>query len=461
MKESSYTLLIIESPVLAGIIQNLIPEPVYVIATGGFCWQPVYNSEKNQLSARAVPKKSELRKELKEQAQWAGEVIIATDQDPSGDFIAWSVLRFLKTEKIKRARLQNISRNGIRKMLDNASVQDESRLTARLRNRFLIRHEWSRASLPLTMQLAGLAAVSGSSGTFQTFKDEHGNLFKSTKTFQCTSEEQIEVHSVDCEKTYIQQKPLSAFDVIFELSKNTSTASFDESNKLLQKLFQTLLPSSERSLISYPRTSEQAFYSETWETLKNQYMNIGPLNDLRPDFIQQMAAPDIPHESIYPLDLALTPEQIRGEFPKKISSLYQIIYRNTLDALKMPAAVEKAYQADSLSSQPDTRFYASGSASDKEPLSLRPVLTVADFGHALNRLGVQKPSSFGKNLDFWINEKWISIHCGIVKPGKRLAPYLSSGEIYRKKLTVLRQAANFCDLTPETVRSILTSNDHD
>lgn len=85
---SVYTLLIVESPVIARHIQQISPSSVYVLATGGFCWHPSYQAKKNTLKAVADPEKRSFRKELSEQAQWANRIIIATDSDPSGDFIA-------------------------------------------------------------------------------------------------------------------------------------------------------------------------------------------------------------------------------------------------------------------------------------------------------------------------------------------------------------------------------------
>jgi DNA topoisomerase IA len=62
------------------------------LPTDGYLWKPRYNSDTETLTAIADPKKRKLRKELKSISDWAAKIIIATDKDPAGDFIAWSLV---------------------------------------------------------------------------------------------------------------------------------------------------------------------------------------------------------------------------------------------------------------------------------------------------------------------------------------------------------------------------------
>lgn len=455
MSSLAYTLLIVESPVLAQIIQNLAPSSVYVISTGGFCWHPVYNAEKNKLTTRADPHKLSFRKELKEQAQWAGNIVIATDADPSGDFIAWSLSRFLKSTGLKRANLQSITRSGILSMFHDTENLDESVLEYRLRNRFLIRREWSHSVLPLRMDEAALASVLGGTGTFQTFEDEHGNRFKSTRPVPCIANEWIPVRQVpDNRETYCLSKPLSTFDVLSEFKKQSEKTSFSEIQNLLQQLFQSVLHSSQESLISYPRTIENSFYSETWAVLREQFLKSGSLNSLKPPFLQQVTQPNAPHESLHPLDLALRPEVIQGELSGEICRMYQLIYHKTFDTLKIPSFPDIIYKCDF---HPEIRFYPAVPGLNEPAESLRPRLTVAELGRALNRLGIQSPSSFGKNLDYWSEKGWIKIYGNSIEAGDTILPHLSSAGNFKQKLTALKQEMENKNLDPETVKSIITS----
>lgn len=454
MRQSAYTLLIVESPVIAEIIQKKVPSFVYVIATGGYCWHPVYNAEKNKLTTRADPQKRKLRKELKEQAEWAGNIIIATDNDPSGDFITWSVLRFLKSAELKRGYLQNISRNGIHKLLDEAVTFDEAHLKTRLKNRFLIRHEWFRSSVPLTLQQAGLATVLGQPGTFQTFSDEDGAIFKSSKPILCNSDKWLTTRATEAEELYREEKPLSAFDVVDKFSKQSKHLSFYNIQVLLQCLFQTQLQYSEESLISYPRTSENTFYRDTWADLKDQYMKFGSVNDLKPIFLQQTPVVNAPHESIHSLNLALTPERVRGELPQDITLLYEMIHKHTMKTLKMPSLFKKVYAS---SAHNNVYFYPLKDRNYHKTVKLSPALTIAELGSSLNRLGLQPASSFGKNIDKWLSEKWIILDNGAVKAGSKLIPHIASVRTFRKKLTSLLQVSDDPQLKPETVKALITS----
>lgn len=454
MSKSAYTLLIVESPVIARILQKKAPSFVYVIATGGFCWHPVYNAKLNKLTTRADPQKRNLRKELKEQAKWASSIIIATDNDPAGDFIAWSVLRFLKFSELKRGYLQDISERGIHKLLSNAVTCNEANLNVRLKNRFLVHHEWAR-SIPVSIQKAGLAAILEQTRPFQTFADEDGLMYKSNRPILCDSEKWITVRVKEPEELYREENPLSTFDVIDRFSKQSMHLSFDDIQVLLQRLFQTELQYSGESLISYPRTIESTFYGDTWTDLKGQYMEwFGSVNDLKPRFLQQTPAANAPHESIHPLNLAITPEQVRGELPQDINRLYEMIYKHTMKTLKMPSLFEKVYLN---SAHSNVYFYPLRDNHHFETKKIRPVSSVGELGGSLNRLGIQPASSFGKNIDKWLSEKWITLDNGAVKAGSKLLPYIECAESFRKKLTSLLQVWDDPQLKPETVKALITS----
>ncbi len=454
MTVSAYTLLIVESPTVGRIVQKMCPPSVYVISTDGFCWKPEYDADSHRLKAKADPEKLPIRKELKEQSHLASNIVIAVDTDASGDFIAWSLNRFLSTSNVKRARMQGLSKNSILSMLDESYELDETQLETRLKNRFMIHTLWSKhASIP-DIQLAGLISVFGAEDQYQNFLDENDILYQSSKPIRCRFDEWITVRQVQNDDQYRIIKPLSTFDVLEYIGKKPLAATYHEAQHLLQELFQTLTPFSEESLISYPRTSARAFYSNTWEYLRKQYFQKGSVNELKPAWLREIADGDAPHESIHPIDLTIEPESVTGELPKKTGQLYKWIYEHTLKSISMPNSLE-ACLINELN--PDAIFYPDQSAGIENTVSLRPCITLSELGIKLNQAGVVKPSSFGKNVDEWMSKGWIRVENGVAVPGREVIKQMNQAEALRQKLAELNRIKENSSLTPETVKEVITS----
>lgn len=455
MSTSAYTLLIVESPVIADVIQQTAPSSVYVLATGGFCWQPVFDIKTNKLKSVADPQKKELRKEMKSQASVASGVVIATDHDPSGDFIAWSISQFLKQSGIKRGSLQSVSKQGVLNTLENASPMDDSTLELKLKNRFLIHHLWSHQNHLPAMADAGLATIFGSTKIFSSFLDQQEILFKSTQPVACSPDEWISV-SLRHNSTYHNNTaPLSLFDLLPEVQFKLNSQSYSNAQLTVRQLFETRPFYHQQSLISYPRTNANAFYSETWRTFSDQYMKLGSLSELKPTFLQQIADSDTPHESIHPLNLDATPEAVMGELSRQVGDVYELIYTKTLSAIRMPDKLNESWENDFY---PETGFYPAGYHSKSpKPEALRPVISISDLGKSGHNLGITKPSSFGADLDSWIDSNRIQIKKRIVEPGKAIAPLLSEAKRFKKIFTQLLKISDQENLSPETVREVFTS----
>lgn len=454
MDVSVYTLLIVESPTIAGIIQKMCPPSVYVLSTDGYCWRPKYDTASHKIKAIADPNKSEFRKELKEQSRIANTIVVAVDSDASGDFIAWSVSRFIESSNIKRGQLQSLSQASIHTMLSETNELDEYQLENRLKNRFLLHHLWTKHAEISDMKLAGLIALFGTNKHFHSFLNENDSIYRSTSPIQCNFDEWISVRKEQYSNHFRSVKPLSTFDVLeFLVAQNITPAGYD-AQLLLNQLFQTILPFSGESLVSYPRTSAQAFYSDTWTHMRKQYLKIGSVNDLKPTYLQEIADSESPHESIHPIDLSLKPDSILGELPRNIGDLYHWIYDQTIQSLSMPQPIKKAFVSDL---NPDTAFYSTSSESSEETQSIRPCLTISELGIQLNKLGVIKPSNFGKTLDEWTSKGWVQINKQVVTPGKPVLQQLDQANSLRKKLFELNRIKEESTLGPETVIDIITS----
>ncbi|TVR36816.1 MAG: hypothetical protein EA390_00400 [Balneolaceae bacterium] len=454
MNSSIYTLLIVESPVIARIIQQKAPPSIYVVATEGFCWRPEFDSKTGTLKAIADPAKREIRKELREQAKWAGDIIVATDRDPSGDFIAWSVSRFLKTSFLKRAQIHQLTKSGIVQSVSEPLTFDHSTLETELRNQYLIRNLWDKtASLPAMLH-AGLASFFSSSVHFTRFIDENNLEYRSSRPVLLPGDEWLPVRPDTGLLEYRQDKPLSTYDVLDALVRESIADHFTEAQLLLQQLFQTTLHHSQEALISYPRTDVNAFYSETWDTLRTQYLSFGSQNQLKPIFLQEVADSDAPHESIHPLNLNLTPDSVTGELPKKIGSLYSLIYNRTAGAITLPNQLERPLVNDL---NPDLFFYTTDADQKPEAESLRPSYTVTDLGQHLKKLNLLSPSGFGKQMDKWIQGNLLVMDQSGIKPGKSLYPLLEKSNHFFELLSRLAALRHHNNLSTETVHREITS----
>jgi DNA topoisomerase IA len=324
-----YTLLIVESPVIARILQRVSPPHINILATHGYCWKPEYLPKKHQLKARANPKQREFRKELKEQAQWAVNIVIATDPDPSGDFLAWALSRFLKSPQILRSSVKNLDRNGVMNTVSSAVSVHPGELHTTLKNRSLIRHEWTTSRLP-GLEIAALAAAFGSSIPFTTFLDESQTLFHSSEPIPAPLGRQLNANLLDRESHYRLKHPLSTYEAVENTVTLELAGSRREAQQMLQELFTAEHGLSHESLISYPRTSVNGFHTETWHRFQTQHLKIPGLPAFRPDAARSTLASAVPHESLHPLSLSASPEKVSGSLPETSGRLYEMIYRTPL-----------------------------------------------------------------------------------------------------------------------------------
>lgn len=453
MNNSIYTLLIVESPVMARLIQNVAPSSVFVLATGGYCWNPEYDPNRNRLNAIANPEQSSFRKELKEQSKWAGNIVVATDTDPSGDFIAWSLSRFLKSSLVKRGKIRHINKSGIIQMLSETTELNEFHLEGRLKNRYMIRALWHRSpSLP-EPDMTALTAVFNDKLPFLTFADENGHIYKSSQPVHASPDEWIPVSPDSTLEEFRNYKPLSTFNIIEYAVQHGISATYAEAEQHLFSLFQHRLHLSNESLISYPRTDANAFYSETWEGLHTQFLRSGTEGVFKPGFLRETADQNIPHESVHPLRLDLTPNEVAGELDTKTGELYRLIYTYTLHSLSMPEPLHQPLINNLLG---DTFFYPAEKKSESQTESLRPVCTVSDFGKRLSELDFITPSVFGSRINDWMAKEYITVQNQYVLPGRKILPIMNRSERYLKLLQQLK-SASMQDLEPETVERILTS----
>ncbi|MEX0662545.1 MAG: toprim domain-containing protein [Balneolaceae bacterium] len=450
MSSSLYTLLIVESSMTARRIQQLVPPHIFVIATDGFIWKPAYDSRKKILKKRAIPDKLDLRKEIKQQADIASKVIIATDNDPSGDFIAWSLAKYQSGKPLLRSFVQSISKTDILRMIQNAAHLDENTLLYKLQNRYLIQQVWNQHIPRHTFKEAGTIALKNHQ-TYSTFRSNNEILFKTNQPISCKPGEWLTLHAAES-VDYVNKTSLSTFDVVADSYRELTLSSYAEGQKIVNQLFHKTYPDTDEGLISYPRTAAQGFYQTSWQRLQDQWVHFDSLEHFKPDFLQTVIAHNEAHESVHPYDIRITPQMVSKSVQKPFSGMYKIIYDETINAISQP---KKAGSTFCLKNR-DPLFYSDESLTEST-IDVTPVFTVAEWGQHLCNLGVLRPSGFGVWVDEAVDKALISIKNGSISTERLSTAEHQTAEKYHYLLKELNAVSDQPHITDETLSGIFAS----
>jgi DNA topoisomerase IA len=450
---AEYTLLIVESPVLAKRLQCVAPDHVVVISTGGFLWTPIYDSITGKLGKKAIPDKLPLRNELRREATYAIKIIVATDSDPSGDFIAWTIHNDLKQSTILRGHLTSVSRSALLQLLLDASEIDFSALYKRLQNRFNIRHLWSEAYPGVSMKNAGLIALFGSPVEISTFRTDKNQTLQSEQPLSIMSiDSYIEIER-SSETQWLTCLPLSTFDSVASLQQSSEGGSYSDAQNLLQKTYEATNPRTDEGLITYPRTEHRTFFDDTWHDLQKQWIKKRSINEFIPDTLRERLQSHEAHDALRPVNLNLTPDWVETHMASDIGHTYREIYNHTMRCIKMPEPAASTFQQTDGHS-----FFKSATQIDEPRLKVTPCLSVAELGYQLCKLGVLRPSGFGSFIDdAIISKKIIVSKKGDVSPGPGMLPQMDLGQRFSEILINLRSVADNPALKDETIRHILSS----
>lgn len=450
---AEYTLLIVESPTLAERLQAIAPQHVLVFATGGYLWEPRFNPDNGKLGKKTLPEKADLRKELRTEVHYAVKIIVATDRDPSGDFIAWTIFKEIPNSTILRGNLRSISRDSLQNLLDEASHIDFSILFHRLQNRFRIRSCWNREYPEIPMKKAGILAVFGAPTPATLFRSKEGILFRSDRPIESTFKETEFKLSRSEDGGWINSPPLSTFDAVELIHKSSDHGSFHEAQNLLQAAFETKNIETGEGLISYPRTEYQSFFPDTWHNLQQQWILKQSLNEFQPAALQNSPETGAAHDAIHPVNLNVSPQWVERHLPSNIANVYQLVYSYTLKSIKMPERANDTYKYSDT-----TSVFTTDSEPKSEYFSIKPVVSISELGLRLCRLGVLRPSGFGTFMDQAIKKGWLTLdYYGDVHPGNNLQKNLAAGQYYSEIFKSIGSVADDPDLRIETIRDLLTS----
>ncbi|MGM0589233.1 MAG: hypothetical protein ACQETE_12500 [Bacteroidota bacterium] len=355
MSTAAYTLLLVESPTVAQIVTGFNLPYLEVIATHGYCWQPVWDSDSRSLIPRAHPDHVERRKRIAKQAQWASRVIIATDSDPSGVFIAHALHRFLNKD---RTDLQRTFLSGLNPTSVVHAIEQATDYSATSYQQLVHR---SRIQRRMAAQLSAL------------FPDLPSRLYWTALALLSVPDPTEPIYQP------APQHGWSTVDLLLQASTVFQGRSYDELQQELQALFTRTNPETETGgLISYPRTSARGYYPDSWAYWERQWIKQRNIESFRPTALRPTIPSSSAHQSLHPLDLSLTPEIVRPQLTRTQFMLYKMIYDHHRHLLSCPL--------------PDQQI-VSGSALD-------PI-------HQALHFSALRPSHVGTALDQFIKQGWL------------------------------------------------------
>lgn len=415
-----YTLLIVESPILADRINQLKIPWLEVIPTNGFIWKPVYKADKQQLTAKADPDKRPLRKTIREKSGWAKKIVIATDSDPSGDFIAWSLINFLSDKlEILRTYIHEPGSDSVINQINQAFKPNSGKLIEQLELRYLLQQLWNNAFPDLTPQDTVLTGLLHDLSILNEFKDIDENYYVPSTYGHPESGPSNLIEAKRNGNNYYLSSPPSTFDLLQLAGLDTEKTFFDLSEKLF-RLFTHRVDSEYVHLVSYPRTANNKFYPETWKDIEQNLVN-GPHEKwLKPISVREIAAIDEAHESLRPVHLTANPQSVRSLLPRDLYDIYKAVYELFVKSTmvqEVPLYIDVKYN--------EICFLSVNTFTDieKETVCLQNCATVGAIGFQLYQWGITQPSRFGKQLDNWIWRRYVNRNKIYLEPGPSLPAF--------------------------------------
>lgn len=144
-------LVIVESPgkinKIESILNELYPKKRFIVMASvghiiDLCKKNLSVDVDDKFKPEYEPidsKKKEVIKKLKLGAKNASEVLLATDEDREGEMIAWSLKETLKLDNVKRIVFNSITKEEIKKAVENPTIIDENMVNAQKTRRILDR----------------------------------------------------------------------------------------------------------------------------------------------------------------------------------------------------------------------------------------------------------------------------------------------------------------------------------
>ena len=383
-------LIIVESPAKARTIKNFLGKDYEVIASKGHIRDLPKNSfgikiEDNKFipQYRVSSDHKDVVKILKEKAKKAKNIYIATDEDREGEAIGYHIAKIIGKDpsKLPRIVFHEITKTAIKNALKNPRVIDLNRVNAQQARRLLDRIVGYKLSPLLNKKiLKGLSAGRVQSAALKLvvdrereikefkpkeywsiegiFKNVEGNLIK----YNGKKLEKFDIKNEE-EATKIVNELKNLEYIVKELETKTSTvkspAPFMTSTlqqvasselgfsprktmQIAQKLYEGVkTPVGEMGVITYMRTDSLNIADEARKmAIKFIKENISPEYAEEKVYTTKNKSAQEAHEAIRPVDVRLTPNDLKNYLKPDELKLYTLIFNRFLASQMKDAKFE-------------------------------------------------------------------------------------------------------------------------
>ena len=383
-------LIIVESPAKAKTIKNFLGKEYEVVASKGHIRDLPKTSfgikiedDKFIPQYRVTKDHQQIAKELKEKAKKADIIYIATDEDREGEAIGFHIAHILgkNPEELPRIVFHEITKKAIKEALKNPRTLDINKVNAQQARRLLDRIVGYKLSPLLAKKIQkGLSAGRVQSAALKLivdrereikefkpkeywtiegkFKGVEGNLVKylgkKLEKFDIKTKE-------EAEKIVNELKPLTykVSKIEKKITTTKSPAPFMTSTlqqvasselgfsprktmQIAQKLYEGVkTPVGEMGIITYMRTDSLNIAKEAQdaaiEVIKS---NFGKEYVEPKTYKTKSSSAQEAHEAIRPVDVRLTPNDLKNYLSKDELKLYTLIYNRFLASQMKDAKYE-------------------------------------------------------------------------------------------------------------------------
>ena len=401
-------LIIVESPAKANTIKKFLGGSTKVLASMGH----IRDLPKSKLGVDVehdfepeyinIRGKGALIKALKKEAENSKKVYLATDPDREGEAIAWHLAHILDLaeDKITRVTFNEITKNAVKKAIEEPRNIDQNLVDAQQARRVLDRIVGYKISPVLWKKVKrGLSAGRVQSVAVKLIVDreeeiekfipeEYWNIYadlldeKSKKTFEARffgrDGKKQELHKKE-EVDVILKNIENAKFIVNEIKKGekkktpappftTSTMQQEASRKLnftlkktmsvAQELYEGVkLPEGLTGLITYMRTDSTRISDEARVAAKKQIVSTYGETFYENRYYRTSKDAQDAHEAIRPSHIELAPDEIKEHLTSDQYKLYKLIYNRFL-ASQMSVAIFDTMQVSIKANEYD--FKASG-----------------------------------------------------------------------------------------------------
>lgn len=383
-------LVIVESPNKVKSIEKYLGEDFSVMASVGHIvrlpssgehkwgvdletWKPKYKID---------PDKAKVVEELKAASSKADIVYVATDPDREGEAIADNLVEFLHiSDKYKRIRFNEITKEAVNKAVQNPTVVDENLVKSQIARRILDRIIGYELSGLMRKKITS-APISPSAGRVQSIalklvvdRENEIKAFVPVTYFtldallkgdeplvanfynpNIVGENKEWIKSEDVDKIKSSLKGiLKVINVNVSTRNETkytplkqsalykkADSQYGLSSKNVKRSLQSLYEGyGDGGLISYPRTDSTRL-SDTFVASSHKYIANKYGENYAATEIKGSAGAQDAHEAIRPTDLSLTPKEAIEKFSldSGAAKVYELIWTHTIQCLMVPPKKE-------------------------------------------------------------------------------------------------------------------------